>query len=152
VLLLSHTSFIGAILPLFEPYFPYWNHTSVVEAINPLPEPYFQCQSHNSTYLPYLTITPLTFGLSVGLISVLMPWYINFRFIHQSSQLLDALVHKPQFICWSTQSTDALVPKPLVFLLTNSYHTTVYSCKQYHIHNFNQNMLNILNAKHHAYN
>jgi hypothetical protein len=51
-----------------------------------------------------------------------------------------------------SQPLDALVPKPPVFLLTDSYHTTVYSCKQHHIHNFNQNMLNILNAKHHAYN
>jgi hypothetical protein len=78
--------------------------------------------------------------------------YLNLRFIRWSSQLLDALVLKPQFIRWSPQFTDALVPKPLVFLLTDSYHTTIYSCKQHHIHNFNQNMINILNAKHHAYN
>jgi hypothetical protein len=121
--------------PLLEPYFSYWSHTSIVGAITLLPKPYFQCQSHNSTYLQYLTITPSTFCLSVGLISVLMPWYLNFRFIHRSSQPLDALIHKPQFIRWSTQSTDALVPKPPVFLLTDSYHTTVYSCKQHHIHN-----------------
>jgi hypothetical protein len=125
-------------LPLItELYLFYWSHTSIVGAITPLREPYFQCQSHNSTYLPYLTITPSTFGLSVDLINVLMPWYLNFLFIHWSSQPLDALLHKSQFIRWSTQSTDSLVPKPPVFLLTDSYHTTIYSCKQHHIHNFN---------------
>jgi hypothetical protein len=67
-----------------------------------------------------IIIFPLTFGLSVSLISVLMPWYLNFRFTRWSSQLLDALVRKLQFIRWSSQFTDALVPKPPVFLLTHS--------------------------------
>jgi hypothetical protein len=119
-------------LPLItEPYLLYWTNTS-----------FFDCEpcARQSTsgpcaptvglvpasfviiiYLSYLTITPSTFGLSVGLISVLMPWYLNFRFIRWSSQLLDALLPKPQFIHWSPQFTDALVPKPPVFLLTDSY-------------------------------
>jgi hypothetical protein len=68
----------------------------------------------------FVIIIPSTFGLSVSLISVLMPWYLNFRFTRWSNQLLDALVRKPQFIRWSPQFTDALVPKPPVFLLTHS--------------------------------
>jgi hypothetical protein len=62
-----------------------------------------------------LLLLPSTFGLSVGLISVLMPWHLNFRFTRWSGQLLDALVRKSQFIRWSPQFTDALVPKPPVF-------------------------------------
>jgi len=71
-------------LPLItEPYLIYWRHTSFIDC-----EP-CACQSTTGPcaptmslvpvsfviiiYLPYLTITPSTFGLSVGLISVLMP-------------------------------------------------------------------------------
>lgn len=99
-------------LPLItEPYLLYWNHTSHIDC---------ESYAHQSTtrpcapnvglmpasfvitsYLPYLTITPSTFDLSVGLTSVLMPWYLNFQFNHQSNQLLDALIPKPQFIRWS---------------------------------------------------
>jgi hypothetical protein len=78
-LLVPHvTTNYWAILSLLEPYLHYWNHASHTGAITPLPKPYFQCQSHNSTYLPYLTVTPSTFGLSIDPISVLMPWYLNF--------------------------------------------------------------------------
>jgi hypothetical protein len=100
-------------LPLItESYLLYWNHTSHIDC-----EPCAR-QSTTGTYAPtvglvpasfvittylsYLTITPSTFGLSVGLISVLMPWYLNFRFICWSSPLLDALVRKPQFLLVSS--------------------------------------------------
>lgn len=63
-----------------------------------------------------MMLLPLwTFGLYVGLISVLTPWYLNFWFNCWSSQFLDALVLKSQFNHWSNQSTDALVPKLSVF-------------------------------------
>jgi hypothetical protein len=81
--------------------------------------------SHWWPMLTSFVINPWTFGLSVGLINWLMPWYLNFQFIHRSSQSLDALVHKPQFIRWSTQSTNALVLKPPVFLLRLITQTTV---------------------------
>jgi len=99
--------------------------------------------------LPLWALCPLAYYLyySVSFISILIPWYLEFRFTHWSSQFLDALVHKPQFIRWSTQFTDALVLKPTVFLFIDSYHTTIYLCKQHHLHNFNQNMLNILKCQ-----
>jgi hypothetical protein len=50
--------------------------------------------------LTRFVINPSTFGLSVGLISELMPWYLNFGL----PAGLDALVCKPQFIRWSPQS------------------------------------------------
>jgi hypothetical protein len=81
---------------IIEPYLLYWIHTSFFDC-----EPCARrstsgpCARRSTSgpcaptvglvpasfviiiFLSYLTITPSTFGLSVGLISVLMPWYLN---------------------------------------------------------------------------